>query len=138
MKYALGIDLGTTNSVMAIVKNPEQKPEIIPMGANDESLLQSALYFSDINGKSRVFFGSSAVNRGLNSGIIDYFKQDFKRDIARDVESEAPNHVRVNSIILSALILNEFKKRSDIVSMELGVDPLMSPSWMLTIITTIF
>mgnify|MGYP000844321819 FL=1 len=124
MKYALGIDLGTTNSVMAIVKNSDQKPEIIPMGANDQSLLQSALYFSDINGKSRVFFGSSAVNRGLNSGIIDYFKQDFKRDIARDVESEAPNHVRVNSVILSALILNEFKKRSDIVSMELGVSPI--------------
>ena len=33
-KKAIGIDLGTTNSVMAVVR--EDVPEIIPMGTNDD------------------------------------------------------------------------------------------------------
>lgn len=119
MNYALGIDLGTTNSVMAIVKDKE--PEIIPMGANDEQVLRSALYFSEIDGKSRVFYGTSAIDRGINTGKIDYVKQDFKRDMARNVESEAPHHIRVNSVLLSALILHEFKKRSDVLAKEMGL-----------------
>ena len=117
-KKALGIDLGTTNSAMAIVKNG--KAEIIPIGANDEVVLRSAVYFSNIGGKNRAFLGKDAINRGTETGKIEYFKQDFKRDIARDIESEAPNHTRVNSVILSALLLNSFKKKADIVARETG------------------
>lgn len=116
-KKALGIDLGTTNSAMAIVKQNE--PEIIPMGANDDAVLRSAIYFSNIGGQNRTFFGKDAINRGTEAGKIEFFKQDFKRDIGKSVESEAPNHIRLNSVILSSLLLNEFKKRADIVSMEL-------------------
>lgn len=122
MKKALGIDLGTTNSVMAIVKDRE--PEIIPIGANDEIVLRSAVYFSNIGGKSRVFFGSDAINRGTDAGKIEYFNQDFKRDIAREIEVEAPDHTRVNAVILSALVLNEFKKRAEVVSAEMGLAPI--------------
>ena len=43
-KKAIGIDLGTTNSVMAVVR--EDVPEIIPMGTNDDQVLRSAVYFS--------------------------------------------------------------------------------------------
>lgn len=121
-KKALGIDLGTTNSAMAMVK--DNKAQIIPIGANDESVLRSAIYFSNISGKNRVSIGLDAINRGTKVGKIEYFKHDFKRDIAKSVESEAPNHVRVNSVILSALILNEFKKRAEIVARELGQDDL--------------
>ncbi len=98
--------------------------QIIPIGANDESVLRSAIYFSNISGKNRVSIGLDAINRGTKVGKIEYFKHDFKRDIAKSVESEAPNHVRVNSVILSALILNEFKKRAEIVARELGQDDL--------------
>ena len=116
-KKALGIDLGTTNSAMAIVKNDQ--PEIIPMGANDEAVLRSALYFSSIGGHQRTFFGKDAINRGTETGKIEFFKQDFKRDIGKSVESETPDHTRLNSVILSALILQQFKKRADIVAQEL-------------------
>lgn len=122
MKKALGIDLGTTNSAMAIVKNGQ--PEIIPMGANDETVLRSALYFSNIAGKNRVFFGTDAIHRGTDLGRVEYFKQDFKRDIAKEDGSETPDKFQVNSVILSALILNQFKKRADIVAKELGIDSI--------------
>lgn len=120
VKRALGIDLGTTNSAMAVVKNGE--PEIVPVGANDETVLRSAIYFSNIGGRNRAFFGKDAINRGTEAGKIEYFKQDFKRDIGKTIESEAPNHVRVNSIVLSSLLLNEFKKRADVLSMELQTE----------------
>lgn len=119
-KKALGIDLGTTNSALAIVK--ENEPEIIPMGASDETVLRSAVYFSNIGGKrgkNRVFFGKDAINRGTEVGKVEYFKQDFKRDIGKNVESETPDHTRVDSTVLSALLLHEFKKRADVISMEL-------------------
>lgn len=120
-KKAIGIDLGTTNSAMAVVK--QNTPEIIPMGANDEVVLRSAIYFSKINGKNRLFFGNSAITKGTEIGKVEYFKQDFKRDIGKNtVESEAPDHTRLNSVILSALILNEFKKRARVVSLELGLE----------------
>ena len=51
-KKAIGIDLGTTNSVMAVVR--EDVPEIIPMGTNDDQVLRSAVYFSNIGGKNHV------------------------------------------------------------------------------------
>lgn len=122
MKKALGIDLGTTNSAMAIVK--EGNPEIIPIGANDETILRSAIYFSKINGKNRVFYGKDAISRGTEIGRIDHFKNDFKRDMARNIESEALDQQRVSAEILSALILHEFKLRSDTLAMEMGLDTI--------------
>ncbi|MFZ7176129.1 Hsp70 family protein [Streptococcus hyovaginalis] len=122
MKKALGIDLGTTNSAMAIVK--EGNPEIIPIGANDETILRSAIYFSKINGKNRVFYGKDAISRGTEIGRIDHFKNDFKRDMARNIESEALDQQRVSAEILSALILHEFKLRSDKLAMEMGLDTI--------------
>ncbi|MGQ9411702.1 Hsp70 family protein [Streptococcus pluranimalium] len=122
MKKALGIDLGTTNSAMAIVKNGQ--PEIIPIGANDETILRSAIYFSKINGKNRVFFGKDAITRGTEVGKIDYFKNDFKRDMARQIENEVIDHKRVNAEILSALILHEFKLRANQLAVEMGQNDL--------------
>ena len=57
-KKAIGIDLGTTNSVMAVVR--EDVPEIIPMGTNDDQVLRSAVYFSNISGQNHVSFGKEA------------------------------------------------------------------------------
>ncbi|MGT2907520.1 Hsp70 family protein [Streptococcus dentiloxodontae] len=118
-KKAIGIDLGTTNSAMAVVK--ERTPEIIPMGTNDEQVLRSAVYFSAVAGQNHVFFGKDAIERGTEIGSTEHFKFDFKRDIARPIESDTPNHTRVNSVILSALVLHEFKKRALIVGQELGL-----------------
>lgn len=122
VKQALGIDLGTTNSAMAIVKNGQS--EIIPIGANDETILRSAIYFSKINGKNRVFYGKDAISRGTEIGKIDYFKNDFKRDMARQIENEVIDHKRVSAEILSALILHEFKLRSNQLAMEMGLDAI--------------
>ena len=61
-KKAIGIDLGTTNSVMAVVR--EDVPEIIPMGTNDDQVLRSAVYFSNISGQNHVSFGKEAIERG--------------------------------------------------------------------------
>ena len=107
-KKAIGIDLGTTNSVMAVVR--EDVPEIIPMGTNDDQVLRSAVYFSNISGQNHVSFGKEAIERGTEIGSTENFKFDFKRDIGRPIASDTPDHTRVNSIILSALVLNEFRK----------------------------
>lgn len=120
MKRAVGIDLGTTNSSMAIIDNGQ--PRIIPMGAQDDKVLKSALYFTQIAGKDRVFTGSDAIHRGTEVGRVEYFKQDFKRDIAKNIESETPDKTRLNSTILSALLLHEFKKRLDVFSQELNLE----------------
>lgn len=85
---AVGIDLGTTNSSMAIVI--DGKPEIIQLGTNDDRVLRSALYFSTIGGQNRVFYGNDAINRGTEVGKVEYFKQDFKRDMARGIVNETP------------------------------------------------
>ena len=108
-KKAIGIDLGTTNSVMAVVR--EDVPEIIPMGTNDDQVLRSAVYFSNISGQNHVSFGKEAIERGTEIGSTENFKFDFKRDIGRPIASDTPDHTRVNSIILSALVLNEFRKQ---------------------------
>ena len=78
-KKAIGIDLGTTNSVMAVVR--EDVPEIIPMGTNDDQVLRSAVYFSNIGGKNHVSFGKEAIERGTEIGSTENFKFDFKRDM---------------------------------------------------------
>lgn len=117
-KKAIGIDLGTTNSVMAVVR--EDVPEIIPMGTNDDQVLRSAVYFSNIGGKNHVSFGKEAIERGTEIGSTENFKFDFKRDIGRPIASDTPDHTRVNSIILSALVLNEFRKRAYVVGQEIG------------------
>ena len=78
-KKAIGIDLGTTNSVMAVVR--EDVPEIIPMGTNDDQVLRSAVYFSNIGGQNHVSFGKEAIERGTEIGSTENFKFDFKRDI---------------------------------------------------------
>lgn len=109
-KKAIGIDLGTTNSVMAVVR--EDVPEIIPMGTNDDQVLRSAVYFSNISGQNHVSFGKEAIERGTEIGSTENFKFDFKRDIGRPIASDTPDHTRVNSIILSALVysLHYFKE----------------------------
>ena len=117
-KKAIGIDLGTTNSVMAVVR--EDMPEIIPMGTNDDQVLRSAVYFSNIGGQNHVSFGKEAIERGTEIGSTENFKFDFKRDIGRPIASDTPDHTRVNSIILSALVLNEFRKRAYVVGQEMG------------------
>ena len=117
-KKAIGIDLGTTNSVMAVVR--EDVPEIIPMGTNDDQVLRSAVYFSNISGQNHVSFGKEAIERGTEIGSTENFKFDFKRDIGRPIASDTPDHTRVNSIILSALVLNEFRKRVYVVGQEMG------------------
>ena len=117
-KKAIGIDLGTTNSVMAVVR--EDVPEIIPMGTNDDQVLRSAVYFSNISGQNHVSFGKEAIERGTEIGSTENFKFDFKRDIGRPIASDTPDHTRVNSIILSALVLNEFRKRAYVVGQEMG------------------
>ena len=117
-KKAIGIDLGTTNSVMAVVR--EDVPEIIPMGTNDDQVLRSAVYFSNIGGQNHVSFGKEAIERGTEIGSTENFKFDFKRDIGRPIASDTPDHTRVNSIILSALVLNEFRKRAYVVGQEMG------------------
>ena len=117
-KKAIGIDLGTTNSVMAVVR--EDMPEIIPMGTNDDQVLRSAVYFSNISGQNHVSFGKEAIERGTEIGSTENFKFDFKRDIGRPIASDTPDHTRVNSIILSALVLNEFRKRAYVVGQEMG------------------
>ena len=117
-KKAIGIDLGTTNSVMAVVR--EDVPEIIPMGTNDDQVLRSAIYFSNIGGKNHVAFGKEAIERGTEIGSTENFKFDFKRDIGRPIASDTPDHTRVNSVILSALVLNEFRKRAYVVGQEMG------------------
>lgn len=117
-KKAIGIDLGTTNSVMAVVR--EDVPEIIPMGTNDDQVLRSAVYFSNISGQNHVSFGEEAIERGTEIGSTENFKFDFKRDIGRPIASDTPDHTRVNSIILSALVLNEFRKRTYVVGQEMG------------------
>ena len=117
-KKAIGIDLGTTNSVMAVVR--EDMPEIIPMGTNDDQVLRSAVYFSNIGGQNHVSFGKEAIERGTEIGSTENFKLDFKRDIGRPIASDTPDHTRVNSIILSALVLNEFRKRAYVVGQEMG------------------
>ena len=117
-KKAIGIDLGTTNSVMAVVR--EDVPEIIPMGTNDDQVLRSAVYFSNISGQNHVSFGKEAIERGTEIGSTENFKFDFKRDIGRPIASDTPDHTRVNSIILSALVLNEFRKRAYVVGQEIG------------------
>ena len=66
-KKAIGIDLGTTNSVMAVVR--EDMPEIIPMGTNDDQVLRSAVYFSNIGGQNHVSFGKEAIERGQKSEV---------------------------------------------------------------------
>ena len=116
-KKAIGIDLGTTNSVMAVVR--EDMPEIIPMGTNDDQVLRSAVYFSNIGGQNHVSFGKEAIERGTEIGSTENFKFDFKRDIGRPIASDTPDHTRVNSIILSALVLNEFRKRAYVVGQEM-------------------
>ena len=68
-KKAIGIDLGTTNSVMAVVR--EDVPEIIPMGTNDDQVLRSAVYFSNIGGKNHVSFGKEAIERGTEIGSTE-------------------------------------------------------------------
>ena len=118
IKKAIGIDLGTTNSVMAVVR--EDVPEIIPMGTNDDQVLRSAVYFSNISGQNHVSFGKEAIERGTEIGSTENFKFDFKRDIGRPIASDTPDHTRVNSIILSALVLNEFRKRAYVVGQEMG------------------
>ena len=117
-KKAIGIDLGTTNSVMAVVR--EDVPEIIPMGTNDDQVLRSAVYFSNISGQNHVSFGKEAIERGTEIGSTENFKFDFKRDIGRPIASDTPDHTRVTSIILSALVLNEFRKRAYVVGQEMG------------------
>ena len=57
-------------------------------------------------------FGKEAIERGTEIGSTENFKFDFKRDIGRPIASDTPDHTRVNSIILSALVLNEFRKRA--------------------------
>lgn len=71
-KKAIGIDLGTTNSVMAVVR--EDVPEIIPMGTNDDQVLRSAVYFSNISGQNHVSFGKEAIERGTEIGSTENFK----------------------------------------------------------------
>ena len=87
-KKAIGIDLGTTNSVMAVVR--EDMPEIIPMGTNDDQVLRSAVYFSNIGGQNHVSFGKEAIERGTEIGSTENFKFDFKRDIGRPIASDTP------------------------------------------------
>lgn len=119
---AVGIDLGTTNSSMAIVI--DGKPEIIQLGTNDDRVLRSALYFSTIGGQNRVFYGNDAINRGTEVGKVEYFKQDFKRDMARGIVNETPGSSPIDATILSALLLHQFKKRLKTVSQELGLDDI--------------
>ncbi len=107
---AYGIDLGTTNSVLA-TRDTNGQTEIVRVGANDEIVLRSAVYFSNIGGKMRVSVGREAINRGLTSGHVENFRMDFKRDIAKNVVTKTPDNRQVNSVILSAMVLNEFKKR---------------------------
>ena len=59
-KKAIGIDLGTTNSVMAVVR--EDMPEIIPMGTNDDQVLRSAVYFSKTKRFALIFSIRSIKN----------------------------------------------------------------------------
>ena len=103
---------------MAVVR--EDMPEIIPMGTNDDQVLRSAVYFSNIGGQNHVSFGKEAIERGTEIGSTENFKFDFKRDIGRPIASDTPDHTRVNSIILSALVLNEFRKRAYVVGQEMG------------------
>ena len=103
---------------MAVVR--EDVPEIIPMGTNDDQVLRSAVYFSNISGQNHVSFGKEAIERGTEIGSTENFKFDFKRDIGRPIASDTPDHTRVNSIILSALVLNEFRKRAYVVGQEMG------------------
>ena len=74
-------------------------------GTNDDQVLRSAVYFSNISGQNHVSFGKEAIERGTEIGSTENFKFDFKRDIGRPIASDTPDHTRVNSIILSALVL---------------------------------
>ena len=100
-KKAIGIDLGTTNSVMAVVR--EDMPEIIPMGTNDDQVLRSAVYFSNIGGQNLCLLVRKPLSVGQKSEVQKILNFDFKRDIGRPIASDTPDHTRVNSIILSAL-----------------------------------
>ena len=66
-KKAIGIDLGTTNSVMAVVR--EDVPEIIPMGTNDDQVLRSAVYFSNISGQNHVSLVKKLSSVGQKSEV---------------------------------------------------------------------
>ena len=76
---------------MAVVR--EDVPEIIPMGTNDDQVLRSAVYFSNISGqKPCVFLVREAIERGTEIGSTENFKFDFKRDIGRPIASDTPDH----------------------------------------------
>ncbi|MFR6420482.1 MAG: Hsp70 family protein [Streptococcus salivarius] len=93
-KKAIGIDLGTTNSVMAVVR--EDVPEIIPMGTNDDQVLRSAVYFSNIGGKTMCLLVRKPLSVGTEIGSTENFKFDFKRDIGRPIASDTPDtHVSI-------------------------------------------
>ena len=83
-----------------------------------DRLTFSGLFLKMVD-KPCVFLVSEAIER-TEIGSTENFKFDFKRDIGRPIASDTPDHTRVNSIILSALVLNEFRKRAYVVGQEMG------------------
>ena len=84
---------------MAVVR--EDVPEIIPMGTNDDQVLRSAVYFSNISGQNHVSFGKEAIERGTEivtrqdgsmlveaSMNIDDFMEEMGILSYEDLESE--------------------------------------------------
>ena len=78
---------------MAVVR--EDMPEIIPMGTNDDQVLRSAVYFSNIATKPCVFLVRSH-RAWTEIGNTENFKFDFKRDIGRPIASDTQTtHVSI-------------------------------------------
>lgn len=75
-RYALGIDLGTTHSLVATVKSG--KAEVLPLNKNNDKLLSSVVYY----GADEKVVGKTALDRQEPSNTIISAKRFMGRSLA--------------------------------------------------------
>lgn len=91
-KIACGIDFGTTNSAISIVKNP-QSPLLVPL-ENGKQTMPTAVFYPEASPKP--LFGSAAVAAYIN-GERGRFMRSMKRILGSDLMDSG---TRVNGVMM--------------------------------------
>ncbi len=141
----VGIDLGTTNSLIAIVQNGH--PEIIPIGLEKKRSIPSAVWFDPLG---KAFVGPEAINRMMEapSNMIYSFKRFMGKSyqeientkaklsyaVSQDLDS---NQIiipvasqAITAIALSSFILKELKNAaSDYLNSEITKAVITVPAY---------